>query len=223
MDFSKQAHPLQLAPSVLTCNFTRLFEAVTLIEQCGCDALHCDVMDGVFVPPITFGAKMIADFRNITDLFLDVHCMVTQPQRHIAALADAGTNRMTFHIEAADSAQTVLQDIKNAGMQAGISLNPQTPLALIYPHAQQLDCVLVMSVIPGYGGQAFQPEAVQRIKELAAYRAQNGLSFQIEVDGGINFDTAQICRAAGADIVVCGNAFFKSEDPRTFTKKIQAL
>ena len=213
----------KLAPSILTCNFTKLHEAIAQIDNCGCHAIHCDVMDGIFVPPITFGAKMIADFRKITDTFLDIHCMVQHPQTKIESFLQSGADRITFHIEAEKAPEKVLKEIQAGGANAGLAISPKTEIEMILPYLDKLETVLVMTVTPGYGGQVFLLHTLEKIRILDSYRKEHNLPFEIEVDGGINLETAKLCVDAGADILVCGSAFFTAKNQQEFAKSIFAL
>jgi len=213
----------KLAPSVLTCDFTRLHEAITLIDSCNCGEIHCDIMDGNFVPPITFGAKMVADFKKTTNTFLDVHCMIEEPRRQIENFRAAGANRITFHIEAEKDPLNALREIREGGAEAGLAISPKTEIEALLPYLDAVQTVLVMTVTPGYGGQVFLPYSLEKIKFLDTYRKTHNLPFQIEVDGGINLTTAKLCVDAGADILVCGNAFFTAENPQEFAESIFTL
>lgn len=188
--------------------------AVDLIGRSGGDWIHCDVMDGNFVPHITFGHKMVADIRARSALPLDVHLMVADPERLVDDFIDAGATGVTFHVEACVHAHKLVRRIQARGCLAGVSLVPSTPVAALEELAECVDQVLVMSVDPGAGGQAFIERSLDRIAALAALRAARGKKFRIAVDGGVNRGTAAAIRAAGADALIVGSAFFKAADPK---------
>jgi len=202
-----------IAPSVLSANFTRVGEAVSLIESAGGDWVHLDVMDGMFVPNITFGSKMVRDIREITSLPLDVHLMIEKPEYHIEKFSEAGADLITFHLEAAVHVHRILSQIKKRGKSAGISIVPSTPVELLSEILPELDLILVMSVNPGYGGQNFIENSIDKIQRLDHERKKQGYSFKISVDGGISRKTARLVRDAGADVLVTGSSFFSSTDP----------
>ncbi len=178
----------------------------------GADLFHLDVMDGHFVPNLSFGPFIVAALRRQTDLILDAHLMVTYPDQMVEPFAQAGVDALTIHVESESKIAETLAAIRRNGMKAGLSLRPGTELAQLAPHLGVLDLVLVMSVEPGFGGQAFMPAMVQRIADLAALRTGGAGDYAISVDGGINAETGRLCREAGADILVAGSYLFKAED-----------
>jgi len=201
---------IKLAPSILSADFSRLGEQVAEATSAGADYIHVDVMDGQFVPNITIGAPVVATIRRWTDLPLDVHLMIENPENHIQAFADAGADIITVHIEACPHIHRVLQNIKEAGVKAGVSLNPGTPLEMLDEILPALDLVLLMTVNPGFGGQTFISSMLGKISRLRAELDRQHLAAELEVDGGINADTAPKVVNAGARVLVAGTAIFSS-------------
>ena len=205
--------PLKIAPSILSADFARMGDAVARLAGYGADWVHFDVMDGHFVPNLTFGPMMCAAVRPLTHLPLDVHLMVERPGDYVEPFHAAGADCITFHVEADAHVHRTLQSIRARGMRAGVVLNPATPVCMAEPVLPLCDLVLLMSVNPGFGGQAFIPEVLDKIRALRALIDARGLPTEIEVDGGSNPDTARLCAAAGATVLVAGSSVFRADDP----------
>ena len=198
-----------LAPSLLAADFTKLGEQIKETERCGAQFLHIDVMDGIFVPSISFGMPLIESIRPITKQFFDVHLMIVEPERYIQEFVDCGADGITFHLEATKNPQKVIDRIHNAGAKAGISIKPGTALEEVYPYLSQAEMVLIMSVEPGFGGQSFLPEACGRIRKTREYLDRHQLAARLEVDGGIGKKNVREVMAAGANVFVAGSAVFR--------------
>ena len=203
---------IKIAPSILSADFARLGEQVAEVERAGADYIHIDVMDGCFVPPITFGSVVVEAIRPWTRLPFDVHLMVERPERQLEQFAKAGADIITVHAEVCPDLHQVVQQIKGLGAKAGVSINPATPLTAIDGVLPALDLVLVMTVNPGYSGQSFMEEVVNKIAALRRILDEGGLSAELEVDGGITAQTAPRAVAAGARVLVAGSAIFNSRE-----------
>ena len=212
--------PIRIAPSLLSADFSKLGDEVAMCVAGGADWLHVDVMDGQFVPNLTFGSKVIGTVRKLTTLPLDVHLMVVEPEKYFDDFARAGASGLTIHVEAAPHLHRQLQRIRELGCAAGVALNPATPLESIAEAIPYIDLLLVMTVNPGFGGQEFIATSVDKIARARAMLDAAGSNAALEVDGGINRDTLAKTRAAGADTFVAGNAIFSARDPQ---KEIEAL
>ena len=210
------ANPVRIAPSILSADFGRLAQEVKAITDAGADYVHVDVMDGRFVPNLTIGPLVVEAVKRATSLPLDVHLMIVEPEKYIDAFAKAGANLITVHQETCPHLHRTLQQIRSAGAKPSVVLNPSTPLCTIEEVLTEVDQVLLMSVNPGFGGQAFIEATVDKVRRLRAMLDARGLQkVEIEVDGGINPDTAKQVIAAGANVLVAGNAVFKAQDYRS--------
>ena len=203
---------VKIAPSILSADFSKLGDEIKDVEMGGAELIHVDVMDGHFVPNITIGPLIVESIRPITKLPLDVHLMIENPDRYIEAFAKAGADYITVHVEACTHLHRTIQLIKSYGVKAGVVLNPATPVGWIEPIIEELDMVLLMSVNPGFGGQKFIPSVLQKIKQVQELASVNGIDLDIEVDGGVNEQTARECVEAGATILVAGSAVFNQKD-----------
>lgn len=212
---------IQMAPSILSADFSRLGEQVSLVEEAGAEVLHIDIMDGHFVPNLTFGPALVKSLRDHSRMRFDVHLMVDEPEKFVGDFAAAGADHITFHLETTLHVHRVIQQIKELGMTAGIALNPATPLDGLKYILQDLDMVLLMTVNPGFGGQKFIPNVIPKIQVLHHHLTQTQSSCLIEVDGGINLETAPLVAKAGAQILVAGAAVFAQPDPQQAVKSIR--
>ena len=211
---------IKIAPSLLAADFCRLGEEIREMEEAGADLLHIDVMDGHFVPNLTIGVPVVASLKGATRLPLDVHLMINNPRQFVEPFARAGADIITFHIEVTSKPKEILKIIKSYGVKAGLVLNPPTPLAKVESVLNGLDMVLLMTVNPGFGGQDFMPEVLPKIRELRKMSEERRLPLDIEVDGGINRETARQVISAGANILVAGTAIFAESDRKS---SLQAL
>jgi ribulose-phosphate 3-epimerase len=213
-------HTPILAPSILAGNYACLNDSLKCIESSCAQWLHLDIMDGHFVPNISFGPDVVKALRAHSKLFFDVHLMLDKPQGFIKPFIEAGAQSITVHIEPDYPIEDTIQHIKKAGLKVGLALNPDTPLEGLYPFLERIDLVLVMTVQAGFGGQAFREDMLSKIEILQEKRLKDNLNYRIQVDGGINEATGLLCKQAGADTFVAGTAFFKAQHPPSFFKNV---
>jgi ribulose-phosphate 3-epimerase len=218
----RSKNPVRISPSILSADFARLGEEVKAVAQAGADWIHVDVMDGCFVPNITIGMGVVAALRKTTDKFLDVHLMIDKPDRYLESFAKAGSDMITVHVEACTHIHRALEQIRELGKRAGVSLNPNTPENAVGYLLEQVDLVLVMSVNPGFGAQKFIPAVLSKIAALRQMIDRAGLSIDLQVDGGVNSNNARQIVEAGADVLVAGNAVFKAKDYRQAIEALKA-
>jgi ribulose-phosphate 3-epimerase len=203
---------VKIAPSILSADFAKLGEEINAVEKAGADYIHIDVMDGHFVPNITIGPLIVNAIRPITTLPLDVHLMIENPDQYIEAFAKAGADYITVHVEACRHLHRTIHYIKSFGVKAGVVLNPATPVETIQHIIADIDMVLLMSVNPGFGGQKFIPEVLPKIRKVKKMADDKGLDLEIEIDGGVNPETAKMCIEAGANVLVAGSAIYNEDD-----------
>ena len=203
---------IQISPSILSADFSQLGDEIKRLEEGGADMIHVDVMDGHFVPNLTIGPPVIKALKKQCSIKFDVHLMISPVHKYIQAYSDAGADIITIHPEATDNLEKSILKIKSLNKKVGVSLNPETKIDMIINYLDKIDLVLIMSVNPGFGGQKFMPEVLDKIKQLKKIQSKNNISFDIEIDGGINFDNCQTAIEAGANILVSGTTVFKSNN-----------
>ena len=216
--------PILVAPSILAADFSRLADEIRRVEEAGADWIHCDIMDGHFVDNISFGPAMVATARKLTKLPLDVHLMIERADHYVPRFIEAGADSITVHVEpeAKHEVANTLQRIRDAGCRAGLTLNPATPFALVEPHLGSIDLLLIMTVHPGFGGQSFRPEQMEKVQSALAWREAHAAAFDIEVDGGITAETAATSVANGANVLVAGTSIFRASDYKSAIAEIRS-
>lgn len=212
---------IKISPSILTADFTRLSEEIESVNTSGADMIHFDVMDGVYVPNLSFGFKIISDVKRVSRLPLDVHLMIVEPSRYIGRFIDAGADILTIHAESDKNYVKTLRDIRSQGIKPGIVINPGTDVGMIAPALEYVDNILLMSVEPGFGGQSFIPQVFDKITAVRDMMLWSGRDIDLEVDGGINADNAARVIDCGANVLVLGNAFFSAKDRRALVSGIR--
>ncbi len=213
---------IKIAPSLLSADFTKLGEEVKQIVQDGADYLHFDVMDGVFVPNINFGFKVIQDLRKTTDAFFDVHLMIVEPEKYIERFAKAGADLITVHYEACKKPIVeVLQEIRSYGIRSAVSIKPKTPVSVLKELLPYVDLVLIMSVEPGFGGQSFMEASIERVREVKGMIDESGYDIEIEIDGGINVQNAKLVKEAGVNVLVAGSTVFNAKDRKEVIRQLR--
>ena len=223
MTHERNKQMIKISPSVLASDLSRLADEVIDITDAGADMIHLDVMDGVFVTNISFGLSVLECLRKNTDAFFDVHLMITKPERYIERfITEAGADLVTFHIEATADVYNCLSIIRKHGKKAAISIKPNTPAEAVFPYLEKCDMVLVMTVEPGYGGQSIMPDMLPKIKAIREEANKRGIALDIQVDGGINAETAKAVIEAGANVIVAGSSVFKAKDRRSAIDALRA-
>ena len=212
-----------LAPSILSADFTNLAQQIRMVEIGGADWIHCDIMDGHFVPNITFGPLLVKAARQVTKLPIDVHLMIENPDNYLEAFIKAGASYVSVHVEEVVHLNRTINRIKELGAKAGVVINPATPVSSVADVAEYIDMLLIMTVNPGFGGQKFIPNSVRRIKEAAVLRRDLNAGFLIEIDGGVNAETAKIAFDAGAEVFVAGSSIFKADNISAATVEIKKV
>lgn len=212
-----------ISPSLLSCDFLNIGAEVEMLNQSTADWIHLDVMDGIFVPNISFGLPVVEAVRRASTKVLDVHLMIEQPDKYIKSFRDAGADQISVHLEACKHLHRSIQSIKETGAKAGVAINPHSPVELIFDILEDLDLVILMSVNPGFGGQSFIYRSLEKIRKLRNEITERNLNTHIEVDGGVGLQNAEMILYAGANVLVAGNAVFKSENPSEIISKLKSI
>ncbi len=212
---------IKVAPSILSADFCKMAEAVENLKTWNADIVHCDVMDGVYVPNITFGMPMVKALRRYTDMPLDVHLMITEPEKYVGQFCEAGADIVTFHPEVSKNARQALDAIRNCGKRCGVAVNADMPLEIALPYLEQIDLLVIMTVQAGFGGQSFMENCLEKARMADGIRRKGNLKFKIEIDGGVCPSNISLVKAAGADIAVAGSAVFKAENPAYAVRSMQ--
>ena len=212
---------MKISPSILSCDFSRMGEEFARMEKCGADWLHIDVMDGHFVPNLTLGAPIVKALRPYASIPFDVHLMISNPLQYVPDFLKAGADILTFHIESDSPVEETIELVRAGGSVPALSLKPKTPAEAVFPYLDRLGMVLVMTVEPGFGGQSFMADLMPKLQAVRSYIDEKNPTCELEVDGGINPETAKVCIAHGANVLVAGSAYFKSADKAAFVRSIK--
>jgi ribulose-phosphate 3-epimerase len=212
---------VKVAPSILSADFANMAQAVKNLKEWEADWVHCDVMDGVYVPNITFGMPMVKALRKYSDMFFDVHLMITEPEKYVGEFCDCGADMVTFHPEASKNPLKAIEIIKSKGKMCGVVLNADQPFEVIAPYLDKVDMVLIMTVQAGFGGQSFREDRLEMARKVKEIKKENGYSYHIQLDGGVCPSNIAKCVEAGADVVVAGSAVFKAQNPKEAVASMQ--